>query len=384
MLRKARAQQEMVLRWLRLLGPLLIAFWTLSSLKGASLHGHGLDVSIALAGFCVFGLAAVLLLRRRTGPWPVLCLVALVASSIVLEILQPGGSGVVGLVVGMLLLARRFSRRVALPLSVLVFVFLAVTTVKNGHGGIATGLFGTVAFAGFYGMVFLTNRLGEAIAQAERLLVELDRMQAERARAAALSERQRLAREMHDVLAHSLSGLMLQIEGARMLAAAQEPADPRLAETIDRAHHLARSGLAEARRAIGMLRDEDLPGPERLAALVEEFEADRGVPCEFTVSGTTRVLGSQASLAVYRVAQEALTNITKHANADRVELILSYEPEGTRLTIEDFTSARTGCRPASTDGYGLTGMRERAELIGGELTTAMTRSGFRVELQVPS
>ena len=77
------------------------------------------------------------------------------------------------------------------------------------------------------------------------------------------------------MLAHSLSGLMLQLEGARMLAA-DNPADPRLHQAVDRAHHLAKSGLDEARRAIGMLRDDDLPGPELLPGLAAQFEQDTG------------------------------------------------------------------------------------------------------------
>ena len=88
---------------------------------------------------------------------------------------------------------------------------------------------------------------------------------------------------------------------------------------------------------------------------------------------------------MYRVAQEALTNITKHACPERVEVHLGYEPCGTRLTVKDFAMSRETPHIASNDsGYGLTGMRERAELLGGELTTAMTREGFRVELRVPA
>ena len=123
--------------------------------------------------------------------------------------------------------------------------------------------------------------------------MELEQSRAAEARAAGLAERQRLAREMHDVLAHSLSGLLLQLEGARMLAA-ENPADPRLPEAIDRAHHLGKTGLEEARRAIGMLRDEELPGPDRLAGLVEQFEEDRGIPCRLIVSGEPHDLGSEA------------------------------------------------------------------------------------------
>jgi len=88
---------------------------------------------------------------------------------------------------------------------------------------------------------------------------------------------------------------------------------------------------------------------------------------------------------VYRVAQEALTNITKHACPERVKVHLGYEPCGTRLTVENFAMSRETPRIANDgSGYGLTGMRERAELLGGELTTAMTPGGFRVELRVPA
>src|ERR1700726_2047717 len=98
------------------------------------------------------------------------------------------------------------------------------------------------------------------------------------AKAAALGERQRLAREMHDVLAHSLSGLVLNLEGARLIAE-RGNSDPRVADAIGRAHRLARNGLEEARRAIGMLRDDALPGPQRLTELANEFESDTDVAC---------------------------------------------------------------------------------------------------------
>ncbi len=176
-------------------------------------------------------------------------------------------------------------------------------------------------------------------AQTERLLIELEESRGAELRAAALAERQRLARDMHDVLAHSLSGLLLQLEGARLLALAS-PADQRLAGTIDRAHELAKNGLDEARRAIGMLRDDDLPGPDRLAALTAAFQADTGVPARFTSSGTPRELASAVRLALYRVTQEALTNVRKHARPERVEVRLDYLPDEVHLAVEDAGRAR--------------------------------------------
>jgi signal transduction histidine kinase len=188
---------------------------------------------------------------------------------------------------------------------------------------------------------------------------------------------------MHDVLAHSLSGLPLQLEGARLLALS-DPADERLAGTIDRAHELAKNGLEEARRAIGMLRDDELPGPDRLAALASAFQADTAVPCRFTSSGPSRELDSAVRLALYRVTQEALTNVRKHAHPDRVEVRLDYLPDEVSLAIQDH-SANPARPPALAEGgYGLTGMRERAALLGGTLTAEPTSDGFLVRLRVPA
>jgi signal transduction histidine kinase len=211
----------------------------------------------------------------------------------------------------------------------------------------------------------------------------LEQTRAAQAEGAALAERQRLAREMHDVLAHSLSGLVLNLEGA-MLLAGQGGADPRVSDAIRRAHGLAKTGLQEARRAIGLLRDDALPGPRRLAGLAAEFEADTGVACQVTVTGAEAELGADARLTVYRVAQEALTNIRKHARPSRVEIRLAYERSGIRLVVEDFGRCGEYAVPDEGTGYGLTGMSERAELLGGTLTAGPTDGGFRVELRVPA
>jgi signal transduction histidine kinase len=360
---------------------------------GPGLGGRGLIVSVAVAGYLVAILVAALTFGGagptvaeppRVLPQVAIALVVL-ASSVVLLCLQPAGPGAEGALVGVLFFARLVPRPIALTLASVSFVALEVFVGFSGQG--LAGLVILGALAGCYGLMFMAVRLREANDQAEALLLELEQSRAAEARAAGLAERQRLAREMHDVLAHSLSGLLLQLEGARMLAA-QDPSDPRLPEAIDRAHHLGKSGLQEARRAIGMLRDEELPGPDRLAGLVEQFEEDRGVPCQLIVSGEPHDLASEARVALYRVAQEALTNVTKHGCPERVELRLDYEPGLTRLSVEDFSEAEdSGCPcigGAAGAGYGLTGMRERAELLGGTLTTEPTPHGYRVELDVPA
>jgi signal transduction histidine kinase len=376
-LRRTRSQQRTLVRSLYVLTPPLLALFVVAAWfahPSPALSGMGLAVSVAMAAFVVgvFGRNAT---AERPGAVHIVFVAVIVVSAAVLTWLQPDGPGPECVLLGVVCVARLLPDRIAVSLLVVVFVAAVVIAMVAGRDDLAV----LAALAAFYGMLYLAFRLSEASRRAERLVVDLERSRAAEAEAAGLAERQRLAREMHDVLAHSLSGLILQLEGARMLAAA-DPADPRLVGAIERAHQLGRSGLDEARRAIGMLRDDELPGPERLPGLAAEFERTSGVPCTVTVLGEPRGLGSEVGLAFYRVAQEALTNITKHARAERVQLCLDYGPSSARLVVEDVGEAPQ----VAGLGYGLTGMRERAELLGGTLTAAATSSGFRVELEVPT
>jgi signal transduction histidine kinase len=191
------------------------------------------------------------------------------------------------------------------------------------------------------------------------------------------------------VLAHSLSALALQLEGARLLAR-DRSSDPEVVASIERAHHLAAGGLAEARQAIAALRGDELPGPERLAALADAFSEHSDARAELLVTGAPRELTSEARLAIYRTTQEALTNVRRHSAADRVEIALRYDDDGTTLIVRDYGPGAPvvlggGAGPAGDGaGYGLTGMRERAELLGGRLSAEPTPDGFRVELWLPA
>jgi signal transduction histidine kinase len=312
------------------------------------------------------------------------CLLGLLGTSLALCFLQTSAIGPIGLFVAVLTTFRLIPVAGTVILAVLA-AGLVGWSEATGRATAVNGAQSALLFLGVFIIVTLIIWARVGNEQAVRM----------EKRAVALGERQRLAREMHDVLAHSLSGLVLQLEGARMLAK-ENPSDPRLLELIERAHHLGKSGLTEAKRAIGTLRDDDLPGPEQLGALVEQFQRDSGIPCKLAVSGPAHELDSEARLAVYRVAQEALTNVRKHAHPQRVDVTLVYAADHANLTVEDFGA--NGAPPAgglpagsapsaiknSGGGYGLTGMRERAELVGGSLTAAPTSTGFRVELQVPA
>jgi signal transduction histidine kinase len=369
-------------------GALLIVVVATSRAKpGAGLHDASLGVSLALLGFALAVIAGFFLLAvHRTAAWLLIpVLVLLMASSAALVWLQPDGAGGVGLLIAVGIAARIVPGRtsVALLTACLAFLLVAETAGPHvHHQGTWQLLLDTLPLAAIYIIVLFGRRIRVQEAQTERLLIELEESRGAELRAAALAERQRLARDMHDVLAHSLSGLLLQLEGARLLALAS-PADERLAGTIDRAHELAKNGLDEARRAIGMLRDDDLPGPDRLAALTAAFQADTGVPARFTSSGTPRELTSAVRLALYRVTQEALTNVRKHARPERVDVRLDYLPDDVSLAVED-VGEPAAVPPAggSEGGYGLTGMRERAELLGGTLDAAPTGTGFQVLLRV--
>jgi signal transduction histidine kinase len=369
---------------MQLLTPLMLAWfvWAAATAEpGFGSAGNRLIVVLATAVFVagVFGRNATAELPTR--PAQVVFVGAMLVSSVTLVAVQPSGPGSVAVLVAVLCAATGLmSVRVAVPVLIAAFVVLEMVASITGQDfGFLAVLAG---FAVLFGLMYLAFRLAEAQRESKRLLAELEAGQAALAEAVGLAERQRLAREMHDVLAHSLSGLLLQLEAARMLVA-EDPTDPRLPVAVDRAHHLARTGLEEARWAIGTLRDDDLPGPDRLAALAAQFTRDQAVPCDFAVSGEPHPLGSEARLAFYRVAQEALTNVSKHGSPTRVSLHLAYELTATRLIVEDF-AARPPVVPSETDGYGLTGMRERAELLGGTLSAGATGHGFRVELAVPA
>jgi signal transduction histidine kinase len=121
--------------------------------------------------------------------------------------------------------------------------------------------------------------------------------------------------------------------------------------------------------------------------LADAFGEQSGLPVAVEVQGEPRELAPDARLAVYRTAQEALTNVRRHATAERVEVKLAYLPQSTVLVVEDHASAGAPVPVGlgfAEDGYGPTGMRERAELLGGELLAEPTDNGFRVELRLPA
>jgi signal transduction histidine kinase len=339
-----------------------------------ALSGDGLWVTLSLVGLVV-GSAVALPWRPMPDRRRYVGLGLIGASSVVLTGVQPDGAGSAGVYIVVVIAAMRLAFWPAVALSALTLggeVVVTALFVEDAGGKISGLLFSVIPW---FLVIRLMRQIRTGRDEAEALVEELRASREAEAEAAAVAERSRLARDMHDVLAHSLSALALQLEGARLLAR-DRGTDPEVVEAIERAHHLAGSGLAEARSAISALRGDDMPGLDTLAGRF-------GDRVEVSVTGEPRELASEAQLAVYRTAQEALTNAARHSAADHVSLELAYEHDGTRLVVSDCGPAVNGSA-AVGGGYGLTGMRERAELLGGRLSAGPAGEGFKVELWLPA
>lgn len=184
-----------------------------------------------------------------------------------------------------------------------------------------------------------------------------------------------VAREVHDLLAHTLAAVAVQLEAAdAVLADGGDPA--KLHTLVQRSRGLVREGIEETRAAVGALRDEPVELVGRLDALVA------GERIELRVEGEPRPLPPKAGLALYRAAQEALTNARKHAPGAPLTMALEFRAEDVLLRVDN--GAARAAPMAVASGFGLQGMRERLELAGGRLDVGATTSGWRVEASVPA
>ncbi|MET4921960.1 histidine kinase [Streptomyces sp. PSRA5] len=246
-----------------------------------------------------------------------------------------------------------------LPMAAAVCVWAVVSTVVLlAHAGEPLGVLvtmGSVLLGGY------TLRLdAQARGAGFRLLAEERAARAAEAESAALAERARIAREIHDVLAHSLSAQLVHLEAARLQIEGGYDREQVLRRVVE-ARSMARQGLAETRQALSALRGQLVPVEDYLRELAVD-----GVRTE--VVGEPRLLPVEASQAVRRVAQEALTNARKHAPGADVTMRLEYARDVVTLEVRDVGTDAPGTElGASGSGYGLLGMRERAELLGGSL-----------------
>ena len=345
------------------------------------LHGKALAVTLALGVF-----AAMLLIAIRDG-FPELSLklqgaviAVMGAAGVAIAGLQIKGATEVAAGVAVFIAITRlpFGAGVAIGGAVTVALGAVTAIAGSSSSAVAAGMLVTVLL-GVVALFLKQSRVSQN--QTELLLAQLEDARDEQARAAAIAERGRIASELHDVLAHSLSGAAIQLQGARKLAD-REHATPRLSDAIDRATELVKSGLANARQAVGTLRGDALPTLAQLHALIDSYKTDMNLDVTLRIEGDARTLPADPSLALYRAAQEALTNVARYAPSAFTTVTVHYDPARTRLSIDNGASA-TPPRQGMGGGHGLEGLRERIERAGGTMSAGPTAKGWRVEIEVP-
>ncbi|HEX9505575.1 MAG TPA: histidine kinase [Acidimicrobiia bacterium] len=333
---------------------------------------------------------APLALRRR-WPTPVLALTALGDAALVaLGVRGPAQIAVAFAIYTVAATApRRLSPRIvgAVVATVLLGALLAADGPEWGTviAGPAVVLLGWIA-----GENTRTRRT-YATGLAERA-AEREREREERVRQAAADERLRIARELHDIVAHAMSLIAVRAGAARMVID-EQPDEAHAALSI--IETTSRRALREMRRLVGVLRQPDdtgqaelepAPGLALLAELVRQA-AEAGVQVDVDVTGDVRVLPEGVDVSAYRIVQEALTNVVRHVGPTNAHLLVHYRPHEVEIElIDEGTPTQAGATRSALrnrSGHGLVGMRERVALYGGELVTGPTRVGYRVLARLP-
>jgi signal transduction histidine kinase len=274
-------------------------------------------------------------------------------------------------------------------------VTTAIALVGVEAGALVTGASATSAlgFPLLLIVAFVSGRNRAAYRrQAEQsaaLVTQMEQLRAEQRRAAVLEERTRIAREIHDVLAHSLGALGIQLQAVHAVLGEQGDTG-RALSLLSQAQRMAKDGLAETRRAVHALRADTAGLDEQLTALIDTHRSRHHAAVSFRIGGQPRPLPPEATVALIRTAQEALVNTAKHAPAQPVELGLHYGEDGVQMIISNPLLPGTPGSPGPgtafgtvNGGYGLTGMRERLLLIGGSLTAVPGDGRWTVTAQVP-
>lgn len=332
--------------------------------------------------------SAIPLLWRRTHPGA--ALVVLAAAFIAAGFFgRPAPHGI-GVLFGVYAAALYGERRVRLvggvvAGAVLISAFAAVIVTDHARAfGHLTGIAFGYGVAWVYGERTRVRRA--YLAELEARARQLERERDEHAVRAADAERNRIARELHDVVAHNVSVIAVQAGAARTTAVNHPERATEVLAVIERT---ARGTLTELRAQLGVLRRGEntvparhpQPGLAQLEELIAEA-GESGLQVRFRIDGRPQPLSAAIDLCAYRIVQEALTNAVKHAPGARVNILLQYTEGQLRIVVVD-----DGPGPPATEtgGHGLIGMRERVELAGGQVSTGPALGGgFRIEARLPA
>ena len=360
----------------------IIAFTSTPTL---GFSGHRLALTICLVIFAAEMLGWPLIrpgLHSAHLTWRASELTIMGASAVTLVALQPNGvseiPGSAVVFIAGIALAPFFAFLVGGLVTAGVAIALGVA--GNGSGASVAASVLLCAVLGVTGSLLRRYRLSQE--QTELLLVELEDARDDQARAAAAEERAAIARDLHDVLAHSLSGLSIQLEMVRKLTSNVEMGDD-VRAAIDGAAALAKQGLIGARDAVGALRHTDQLGLEDIPDLVAHFSRDLSLDVTFAVEGNERSVTSEIGLALYRVAGEALTNVTRHAQGATTRVELVFEPSSVRVRVIN-GAGEPSQNAGEGGGWGLAGVRERITRLDGHISAGPSGAGWSVVASVPT
>lgn len=366
--------------------PALLAVWVQGDVWGKPPIGFGHVVGPRPVLALLYAITSLALAWRKQAPLLVLAFVVTLDSAYYLVFGSPQGLGSLLPVCFAFYAVGRYSRPanllIAAPLTLLGLAVHEVLDPDFTLSG-STALY-WLALSAFWPLGYAFRRRAverAALADHARELAEdRDRMAA----AAAEAERARIARELHDVVGHGLSVVVLQLVAA--LGVLDKGDVPAARERLLTTERSARDALAEMRRLLDLLDDGSAgslapqPGLAQLARLVADTRAAGG-DVELTVSGTPVDLPPGVELAAYRILQESLTNVLKHARPPRAHICLAYAPGAVELEVRDDGRSPHDANPA---GRGLSGMRQRVDLYDGELEVGPTaEGGFRVHARLP-
>jgi len=356
----------------------LVSWSVLTSKHAPGTSGRGLVVTVLFAICVICSVFWIVMFRLDRAPtaetW------ALAAAGGFLTGAASGSAAAAFAFVAVVSAGLRSELPVAVPVALVAVLGLSIAAVVYDYSAL-----GVLAYAlGLAASALAASTAHQSAAraeQAELLLAQTQRSQEEELRAARLEESARIARDIHDVLAHALAGLTIQLEATRALV--EQGADrATVLARVDQAHELAREGLRETRRAVGALRGDGVAVPAALESLVEEF----GGAAQLTLDAAPERLEGRPGETVLRVVQEALTNVRKHAPGATVSVTVSAPSHEELVVIVDDVD---GSSPAANGlasaggGFGLKGMHERAQALGGTITAGSSDHGWRVELRLP-
>ena len=333
--------------------------------------------------------AVLVLLARRRFPFaaPAATWLACAALSFVDGQLIVDGAGI--LIAGMGAAVLLGSQRNASlsRLGLVIVLAASVTVVRNGPSSTADDLISVPVMFGIGWLVgWALRERTERTEAAEERALRAERERETAARVAVAEERGRIARELHDVVAHAVSMMLLQVGAVRHRMPAAAAADREALRNVEEA---GRNALTEMRRLLNAMRQDDdaaelapHPGLADLERLAHDVGA-AGLSVDLKVVGDVAELPPGLDLSAYRIVQEALTNSLRHSGGDRAEVTVAHEPGELRLEVRDHGS-RTATSDGSGHGHGLVGLRERVKLFGGEMYAGPAPGGgFLVRAQLP-